>query len=564
MKNITRKAVVLLLGLLASFVFCELALVLFVKEPPENVSPQFKYNYLDIYSKAFEKFQNNDAVMYRSVRPLMEEQFFPAVPNKHIKRVFLIGESTAQQYDTNLLQTLLQQVLPQFDFDIINCGMGAYDAYRTRLIGEEIVDYQPDLILVIVGNSEFHATRRINRFHYLGLLSKSRLFRLITDHFNPPLKIDNLEEANSYYQANIEDLFETIKNHNIPAVLCTLPVNYRYFNCTRVVPLKYLVLNMLYLHFNDYDLSEKFTRSLPKDNNLESYIYYQLGKLADKRRKYQDALKFYSQQMESFIFPITCPPSRNDLIRHIANNNNILLADVQHRFEQLAPNGLPGFDLFKDNNHVWPSSYQIYSEEIVSTMMTAASTGKMKIFAPFSEWKTEKLQHTGYEQIMTMIQQDKENYKFLMLMQLVFSVTTNDGPLSMEALDMVSQIYSMDSNYLNTISDLKQQVADEMKRQIWVTELQAKPDSDQFWSKLQYHIGVGLMRLGLLSSASKHFDRAVKLDGNSFEPFLFRGINLYLTGKKEQAIADFEVAHINSPAFDWSNELKRYLESKVQ
>ncbi len=563
MKPISQKLIVLSLGLLVSLVVGELALFLFWKEPVEEITPQFKYNYLDIYTEAFQKRGKGSRTRYRAVRPLMEEQFFPVLKGNKTKRIFIIGESTAQQYPVGLLHEGLKKTLPQFDFEIINCGMGAYDAYRTRLIGEEIVHYDPDLIIVIVGNSEFHSTRRVNRFRYQGFLSRFHLFKLLTDQINPPLKIDNLQEANNYYRANILKLFDTIKKQDIPAVLCTLPVNYRYYNCTKAVPLKYLVFNMMYLYFKDYALSEQMTSLLKEQKGLESYVYYQVGRLSDERKQHKKAFEYYSRQLNAFEFPITCPPLRNDLIRQLAREHNILLADVQKRFSELVPDGLPSFDLFQDNNHVWPSGYQIYTEEIIDAIIGSNRSMGTDILASADFWRYEELTPTGYDRIMQKIRKDKEGSAYRLLMLLVFSVATHNGPLSMEGIDLVKQIDSIDSSYFSTLSTVKKSVINETKSQIWVGELHAQPDSDQFWSKLHSHVGVGLMTIGKIESAKLHFNTAVELDGNSFTPFLFRGINRYLAGKKDEALDDFKTAVKKNSSFDWGKKLADYLDTKM-
>ncbi len=563
MQNIARKLVVLLLGLLVSLFVGELVLMLVWKESTEEITPQFKYNYLDIYTKAFKKIGRGERARYRSVRPLMEQQVFSVSKNKQTKRIFIIGESTAQQFDISLLQAQLKRVMPQLDFEIINCGMGAYDAYRTRLIGEEIVNYQPDLIIVLVGNSEFHTTRRVNRFRYRGFLSKSHLFRMLTDQINPPLKIDNLKTANTYYRANVLKLFKTIKKRRIPAVLCTLPVNYRYYNSTRMIPLKYLVFNMLYLHFEDFELSEKMTRSLGGREGFESYIYYQLGKLSDKQKHYKEAVDYYSRQLDSAQLPITCPPQRNDLIRQLASENDIVLADIQNRFNRLVPNGIPGFDLFKDNNHVWPSAYQIYSEEIVDAVYAANQKQGKKMLAASANWQTDKLKSTGYEKIVQKIAQDKHGSEHRLLKLLIFSVATHKGPVSMDAVDLVKQIFLINNDFFNTLPSVKEAVIKELLEQIWVNEMQTQVDGNQFWARVQNHIGIGLLQLGQWELGEKHFNRAVRLDGNNYTPFLFRGITRYLAGEKDNAIEDFGTAAEKNPSFDWGEELAAYLKTKL-
>jgi len=563
MNNLKRKLLVLLLGLITGVLIGEVALHLMWQEPEEEINEQFKYNYLDIYEKVFRRKKVSDKYVYESVRKLMSKQIFIDPKKDLTKRIFIIGESTAQGFDLKILEDELKRVLPKFDFEIVNCGMGAYDAYRTRLIGEEIINYDPDLVIVIVGNSEFLTTRKVNRFRYQGLLSRSKIFRIITDNINPSVNIDNLPDANRYYKENLRKLFEKIKQKDIGAILCTLPVNYRYYNCTSNVELKHLVFNMLYRHFNDHSMAKKLLETLKDNKELESYIYYESGKLSDKKNQYERAYNFYRKELNSFEYTFTCPPDRNDLIRSIAKDEKIVLADIQKKFVHVAPNGLPGFDLFKDNCHVWPSAYRIYTEAIIEAVYNYNRSNKSNILASLADWQIGTMAATDYDKLSKKITEDKNGSEYRLFVLSVFKILNGVGPISIEGIDLIKQIYHINDNYFDNILSAKQSVQEELRKMIWSRVSQINPESNELWSEIYCHIGIALMQLDKKNEAIENLNESIRLNKKSFIPYVFRGILHHMANEKEQAINDFNTAAKQNSNFSWSAELTQYLDTKI-
>jgi len=417
-----RKLFVLWLGLVVAALLSEIILQIAWRGSPDAMNPQFNYNYLDIYKKVFRKKTVGGKVVYESSRPRMEKQVFSETKRAQTKRIFIIGESTAQQFNIPVLKEELGRIFHGTSFEIVNCGMGAYDAYRTRLIGEEIVHYEPDLVIIIVGNNEFHTTRKVNRFRYQSVLAKSKLFSVLMDLLYPPVNIDNLKDANKYYEDNLRGLFGAMHKNNVPAVICTLPVNYQYYNHLGdgLVPLKALVFNLLYFHFGDDLLVEKMAQSLESQEGLGSFVDYLRGKLHEKKEQYDAAYGFYRSELNSTKFPFSCPPVRNDLIRQIVKQEKIVVADVEKRFVQFVSDGISGFNLFKDNSHVWPSGYRLYTREIINAIDQHNRTADDDILAPIVNWQIDNITPLNYSQLLKEIEQDKSGSEHELFKLVIF------------------------------------------------------------------------------------------------------------------------------------------------
>src|ERR1700744_671965 len=89
-------------------------------------------------------------------------------------RIFVLGESTTIGYPYfhngsfhRWLQYRLMRTFPGRSFEIINLSVTAVNSYTVLGFAKEVVDYQPDAVLIYSGHNEYYGT--------LGVASTSRL-----------------------------------------------------------------------------------------------------------------------------------------------------------------------------------------------------------------------------------------------------------------------------------------------------------------------------------------------------------------------------------------------------
>lgn len=98
-------------------------------------------------------------------QPLMvfQQKPFPLERPQGGLRAFVLGGSAAAGWpyhlgDTNisaLLERKLRALYPGRPIEVINMGAGTYASHRVKLILEEVLHYNPDLIFLYNGNNEF-------------------------------------------------------------------------------------------------------------------------------------------------------------------------------------------------------------------------------------------------------------------------------------------------------------------------------------------------------------------------------------------------------------------------
>jgi len=151
-----------------------------------------------------------------------------------VLRIFLVGGSVVQQFDESELDRLLRRVLPGRSFEILDCGISAYDSYRDGLTIREIADYEPDLIVLMSGVNEGEQggppeLRRLPRVLkglaqgiLLGQPAAALRFAMRNLRGEPPPP-----EMAADFERNISAIVRFVRGKGIPIVLCALPWNMR-------------------------------------------------------------------------------------------------------------------------------------------------------------------------------------------------------------------------------------------------------------------------------------------------------------------------------------------------
>ncbi len=85
------------------------------------------------------------------------------------RRIFCVGGSTTQGEPyrpptafPEWLRLNLELIAPDIDWEVVNCGGLSYATYRMLPIVEEVLDYEPDLIIVECGHNEFLEERELS------------------------------------------------------------------------------------------------------------------------------------------------------------------------------------------------------------------------------------------------------------------------------------------------------------------------------------------------------------------------------------------------------------------
>ena len=166
------------------------------------------------FSQAFPLFElNAEAGQFKTSRHhhyFFGEQQFSATKAPQTYRAFCLGGSTVlgHPYETETafpkwLELELAASDPSRDYELINCGGMSYASYRLIPILEEVLRYEPDLIVVMTGHNEFLEDRT-----YRSLKERSAMRVWVDDTLSSLHTVTVVRHATSSMRSSSESTDE--------------------------------------------------------------------------------------------------------------------------------------------------------------------------------------------------------------------------------------------------------------------------------------------------------------------------------------------------------------------
>ena len=554
------------------------------KWPPRDSvvdsTSEFDYFHLQIHDDFF-KLERRFGLIpyrYRTQRERSGLQFFSFWKRPGTVRVFVIGGSVAMGFsahEDSRLNEFLKRALPGRNFEIVGCGMGGYDSYRDGLVEEEALRHSPDLIVVLSGNNEYAQALRVDPtlFRLNRALRKSRLYQKIQDSYQSGMKEApwSLEDRLRSFEDNLGLMIARARRRKVPMVFCTLPVNIRDIPPTFSRPptddAGYFRARAALDRGQYRKAAHGFTAYLsarPKD----PFGYYLLGKALDLSGAGGPARRAYLKAVDWDDPGNRCSPRRNAIIRGLAREDGVAVADVDAVFARLVPDGLTDARLFKDGVHWYDEYYPLVSLAIVKAVAEHDRTHADAMLAPAGEWNRwwdprfeDELSHPAMsEERRTRYGNRWWDLRFEdELSHPVMSEERRTRYADEVFIMAVSQVFKSDEFGFTECAVASFEMAERLrggilKRFLASPEwLQARSEANPWlehirkrlkkeWPHVLMHAGEACRRMGRRDEARVYLDESVRLAPNYAYARLFRGM-LYLSlGKKDEAAADLRRA----------------------
>ena len=356
--------------------------------------------------------------------PEVAGDLFEIKKQPNTKRIFMLGESTMAGYPFefnatagHLLQDRLQQLLPQYHFEVVNTGLAAINSYTILDFAKDLVNYSPDAFVVYVGHNEFYGALGVGSTEYLGQwrwmintylkLRSLKLFLAMRDgvvalrnliHRDPTPKNSTLMEAmvgnktilyNSpeyliakrNFEANLQDLIDLCHEHHIPVVLSTLASNLKDQD-----PL----VSMFSENTSDQTKHE-FQEDLNKGRSFEK-----TDSLHQAAQEFRQAIALDTMQADAHMALAVCLDRMGDsvgakseyvkardydglrfratsdfntMIRSLCANSNVPLADAEKTFDQNSPENITGHTLILEHLHPNFDGYFLLAKTFFQTIV---------------------------------------------------------------------------------------------------------------------------------------------------------------------------------------------------
>ncbi len=299
--------------------------------------------------------------------------FAMGTPYVHQKTNKAIGHGGIPDW----LRAELQARFPQRRIEVINAAGGGINSGPVRGIVERLARARSDALIVATGNNEGFVPA--TRFH--EALHEWIVYRALTTALRPPppaaqreffmLQDEDNRAIERRYRENIVAMIDAAKRENVPLVLCTMPINLLFNGPYPPVksnpyPTDDEELNAGIEAQNGGDYTAAIEHFSASEHPSFAALYIAQCFLAQER--YEQAKRFLRLHVQLDPKNRT-RPSYNDFLREIAAERRVLLADLEHRAEDLSPHGLPGNNLFVDYCHLNWNGYYEMTQAILDVLL---------------------------------------------------------------------------------------------------------------------------------------------------------------------------------------------------
>ncbi len=294
-------------------------------------------------------------------------------------RIFILGESTTIGYpyfhNGSFHRWLLYRMMntfPDRKFEFINCSLTAVNSYTVLGFSKEVVNYQPDAVLIYSGHNEYYGVMGVgstdnmgsNGF-IIGLLLWLRQFRfmqLLTNFYTyiqyvfhksngrgetrmeMMVKDQKIAMGSDVYKKGIEQFarnmnqtLKIFKQHEVPVFLSTLVSNEKDMK-----------------PFADID---------------HALDYYTLGSLEYQKGNYDSARIYFQKAADLDGLRFRAPAAINAVIRDLSTKyDNVHLVDTRSVFEAHSPKGIIGNELVLEHVHPNLDGYALMSDAFYESM----------------------------------------------------------------------------------------------------------------------------------------------------------------------------------------------------
>jgi tetratricopeptide (TPR) repeat protein len=384
------------------------------------------FNYGDNYSLFIGYKDNKDYLVFNpdaSKKFFTEQQIatkgnseiFKKKKDNNTLRIFVLGESTTIGYPYfhngsfhRWLEYRLIHTYPDKNFEIINLSLTAVNSYTVLSFAKELVNYEPDAVLIYTGHNEFYgalgaaSTQNLGSnpdvINFILSLRDLRLAQLIiniyTDIKNPfgttglkpggdrmqlmvakqeiPYGSDLYEKGVIQFRDNMDEIMNLFNKRHIPLFVSNLVSNEKdlkpfiSFEPDSIKSRGFknnFALGLEFFENGDFNFAEAYFKKANELYNSNALCNFYLGRLAYKKNDFLLAKKYFLKAKDLDGLRFRAPEQFNEILVQLSHKYpNTHLVDTRAAFENNADHHIIGDELTVDHVHPELKGYAIMSD----------------------------------------------------------------------------------------------------------------------------------------------------------------------------------------------------------
>lgn len=383
---------------------------------------------------------NSDQDQYMSLNPRLGERYFSrgeVVPSpgrdiflknkpENSYRVIVMGSSIAAGWPhlphivfSRILEQRLKDALPGKEVEVLNLGVTAFNSYSLLDMMDEVLEQQPDVVLMYAGHNEFYgglgaastATLGNSRwlvnlnlwlqeFKTVQLIKESTYFvrKKLTakKKSNEPAKTlmgqvvgnkaillgdEVYERGRRQFEGNLNDILEKANDAGVPIIISELVTNLR---------------------------DTKPFVSVDAEGHKSADKVFEEARILEAQGEFVEAKKRYAKAKDLDALRFRAPEEFTNIIRDAAQANSIHMVSMRKYFDEVSRNGIPGDNLFLEHLHPTVEGQFLMSEAFFDGMLESGLIKK--------EWLArEVLPKTYYRKYWPVTELDRSLTKIYIM-----------------------------------------------------------------------------------------------------------------------------------------------------
>lgn len=356
--------------------------------------------YLQPNPKVINRYFSNEKLA-PNVSP--DTVYFKKEKSKDSFRIFIQGGSTAAGFPygrwgslQGMLEQRFKRLYPNKEIEIINTAMAAVNSYTLLDFVDEIIEQQPDLVLIYAGHNEYlgimgvgsafaakggrlatllHLTFKnwrlyqlLQQFYTLAFADDTQLTKENKTLMSQVAKEKEIAFGSDLYQQGIEQfignmslILEKYQAAKIPVVLGNLVSNE-----SGQIPFS-SVENVDWQAYKNSLNIEDATAKILQLNNIapqdkKAKDYYQLALNFQLLSRYKEAKQAFILAKDHDLLRFRAPSQFTEVINKLAEKYGTGLVDVQAAFNDNSVNNIVGNELILEHLHPTVEGYFLLAE----------------------------------------------------------------------------------------------------------------------------------------------------------------------------------------------------------
>jgi lysophospholipase L1-like esterase/Tfp pilus assembly protein PilF len=417
-KRLTKKRIILFKGI--SIILIPLLILLLIEVSLRVLHYGNNYDLFIEYSPNHDylTFNPDAAKKYftdNEIATTGNREIFKKKKDNNTIRIFVLGESTTIGYPYfhngsfhRWLQYRLTHTFPDKNFEIINLSLTAVNSYTVLGFAKQVVNYQPDAVLVYTGHNEFYGALGAGSTQTIGsnrditnLILKMRGLRLAQLVINAYEKIKTdfgsnkpspggsrmqlmvasqeipyystmYEKGVAQFRANTDELLSLFNERHIPLFVSNLVSNEKDLkpfvsfspdNSKFPAFKKNITLGIKAFENKDLNAADTYLKKADQLYNFSADCNYYLGHINYLQQDFVQAQNYFIKAKDLDGLRFRAPEQFNEILIQLCKKYpNTYLVDTKAAFETSAGHHIVGNELTVDHVHPNLQGYAIMSD----------------------------------------------------------------------------------------------------------------------------------------------------------------------------------------------------------